>query len=188
MSWRKKKKEGYPLVLYTVNPSTSPGAFQRCSVKTWLFPCPSSWSSGGGAAVLSLRCVHLGELPCPRQVSGSVEVVDPRGPCPLAAPLSQAGGDTRRGNPTGRGQLPSPGVSSRSNHPSSQSALAWMLPCWGRGAGAAGLHSSGGTTGQVCSGSPGPSPPPPVGAEHRIWVCVCPSPSDPGSALLESGS
>ena len=70
----KQNTEGYPLVLYTINPSTSPGAFQRCWVKHLLFPCPSSWSSGGGAAVLILRCVHLGELPRPppgARLSGS---------------------------------------------------------------------------------------------------------------------
>ena len=41
-----KNKERYPLILYTVSPSTSPGAFQHCLVKNLLFPCPFSWSSG----------------------------------------------------------------------------------------------------------------------------------------------
>ena len=63
-----KNKEGYPLVLYTVNLSTSPGAFQRCLVKHLLFPSPSSWSQG--LAVLILKCVHLGELPRPLQGAG----------------------------------------------------------------------------------------------------------------------
>ena len=47
---RKQKNKGeYPLILYTVNPSTSPGTFQCCLANNLFFPCPSSWSSGGGA-------------------------------------------------------------------------------------------------------------------------------------------
>ena len=43
-------------------------SFQRCLIKNLLFPCPSSWSSQvreKEAAVLILRCVHLGALLCP---------------------------------------------------------------------------------------------------------------------------
>lgn len=53
-------KEGYPLALYTINPSTSPGVLQQCLVKNSLFPGTSSWSSMGGSAELNLRCVCLG--------------------------------------------------------------------------------------------------------------------------------
>ena len=117
MYWKKKeKKEGYPLVLYTVNPSTSSGASQCCSVQNLPSPCPPSRSSGGGAAPLTLRCVHLGEMPHPHRVPGSVGAVDsvrplfPGGPAP-----SRAQDDTRRNTPDSS-QLPSPGVSSHSNY------------------------------------------------------------------------
>ena len=133
---KQKNPEGYLLVLYTVNPSTPPGAFQCCSVQNLLFPCPSSWSSGGGAAVLILRCVHLGALPRPLPGARLVGAVyHLRSLFPGGPALFQAQGDTRRSNHTGGGQLSSPGVSSRSNYRSSQSALAWMLPGLGE------LHS-----------------------------------------------
>ena len=54
----KKPKEVYPLVLYTVNPSTSPGAFQDCSVKTLLSPIIPAGFLGEGPAVLMIRCVQ----------------------------------------------------------------------------------------------------------------------------------
>ena len=60
----KGKEEGCPLVLYTVNPLTSPGAFQRCLIKNLLFSCPSSWSSGGGACCAdSQECAPRGDVP-----------------------------------------------------------------------------------------------------------------------------
>ena len=34
----RKKKKGHPLVLYTINPCTSPGASQRCWVENLPFP------------------------------------------------------------------------------------------------------------------------------------------------------
>lgn len=76
--------------------------------------------------MLMLRCVHLGELPCPLPMPGSVGAVDPLRPLSPGGPPSQADGDTRRN--TGCSQLSSPGVSSPSNHRSSQSTLAWVLP------------------------------------------------------------
>lgn len=84
--------------------------------------------SGGGAAVLILRCVYLGEMPHPlpgARLSGSCLSCE-------APAQSQVQGDTRRRNSSGGGQLPSSGLSSCSNSRRSQSAEARML--WARGA------------------------------------------------------
>ena len=104
--------------------------------------------------MLMLRCVHLGELPCPLLVPGSVGAVDPLRPLSPGGPPSQADGDTRRN--TGCSQLSSPGVSSPSNHRSSQSTLAWVLP----GCGGADLHSLGASGGSSPSCALPPSYPP----------------------------
>ena len=83
-----KNKGEYPLILYTVNPSTSPGTFQCCLVNNLLFPCPSSWSSGRGACCANFRCVHLGELLSPlpgARLSGScLSCQDPGGTTTVA--------------------------------------------------------------------------------------------------------
>ena len=42
-------KGEYPLILYSVKPSTSPELSSAAWSNTLLFPCPSSWSSVGGA-------------------------------------------------------------------------------------------------------------------------------------------
>ena len=94
--------------------------------------------------VLTLRPVHLGKLPCPCHVHGSVGAVYLVRPLfPGSASQSQAQGATKRNNTTGSGQDSRAGVSScsnyRSNYHTSQSALAWMLPSLG----AAYLHSWG---------------------------------------------
>ena len=126
---RKDKKGGVPsgsLVLCTVNPSTFPGAFQHCSVKNLLSPCPSSWSSGGGAAVLSGVCTW-GRCSATCRCQAQWELLTLGGLCPLRPRPSQAQGDTRRNNPTGVSQLSSPCVSSCSNSRRSQSTGAWML-------------------------------------------------------------
>ena len=66
-----------------------------------------------------------GSCPSP---PGSVGAVNPvRPPYPGGPAPFQAQGDTRKNNTTGSGQLSSSGVSSRSNYPGSQSALARML-------------------------------------------------------------
>ena len=79
--------------------------------------------------MLILRCVHLGELPSPQWVPGSVGAVYPVMPLfPGSPTLYQAQSDTRKNNHTDGGQLSSPEVSSRSYSCSSQSTLAWMLP------------------------------------------------------------
>ena len=44
-----KNKGEYPLILYTVNPLTSPGTLQCCLVNNLFLPYQSSWSSWGGA-------------------------------------------------------------------------------------------------------------------------------------------
>ena len=62
------------MVLYIVNPSISPGAFQHCLFKNLLLPVLLAGLLGEGPAVLILRCVHLREMPCPLpgvQLSGS---------------------------------------------------------------------------------------------------------------------
>ena len=77
--------------------------------------------------MLTVKCVHLGELPHPLPGVGlsgsclSCKAPVTWWPCP-----SKAHGDTRRNNPTGRGQLSSPGMSSCNNYHSSQSAGAWI--------------------------------------------------------------
>ena len=91
-----------------------------------LFPVLPAGVLGDGPAVLSPRCVHLGELPSPLSgawLSGSCLSCE-------APAQSQVQGNTRRNN-SGSGQLSSPGVSSHSNYHSSLSAGAWMLQ--GRG-------------------------------------------------------
>ena len=62
-----KNKGEYPLILYTGNPSTSPGTFQCCLVNNLLFPCPSRWFSGGGAccADFQVLAVEGAALPLP---------------------------------------------------------------------------------------------------------------------------
>ena len=66
--------------------------------------------------MLILRCVHLGDLPCPLPLHVSVGAVYPVRPLFPGGPAPfQAHGDTRRNNHTASGQLSSPGVSSCSN-------------------------------------------------------------------------
>ena len=66
------------MVLYTVNPSTLPGAFQHCSAKNLLFPCPPAGLLGGGACCADSQvCVPGGAAPPPCQVQGSVGAVYP---------------------------------------------------------------------------------------------------------------
>ena len=110
-----KKKEGYPLVLYTVNPSTSPGAFQGYSVQNLLFPCPSSWSLGEGL-LCSQVCAPGGAALPPLGAGLNGSCLSREAPVPWWHPVSQAQGDTRRDNHTGGGQVPSPEVSSCSNY------------------------------------------------------------------------
>ena len=74
---KKGRKRGYPLVLYTVNTSTCPGVFQHCLIHNLIFPCPSSWSSGGEAAALICKCVYLGKMAHCHQVQGAVGSVCP---------------------------------------------------------------------------------------------------------------
>ena len=88
--------------------------------------------------MLILSCVHLGVLPHPPARCSSMGAVYPVRPLlPEGPAQSYAQGDTRRNN-SGRGQLSSPRVSSRSNYHS--------LPvCRGldaAGAGGTDLHSS----------------------------------------------
>ena len=136
---------------------------------------------GGGAAALTLRCVHLGGCPTPRWVPGSVGAgypvrpLFPDGPTP-----SQAHGVTRRNNTTGGSQLSSPGVSSRSNHRSSLSTLAWMLPgCRGALTCTALGRPGAGASSLSCVHLP---PPPPVPGGSGLCP---PAPWAPGPALLE---
>ena len=105
MYWKRGEKRRGTLWFYTINSWTSPRTFQHRWVKNLLFLCPSSWSSGGGAAVLTLRS-SVGAV-------YSVRPLFPGSPAP-----SQAQGDTRRNNPTGGGQASSSGVSSCSNYSS----------------------------------------------------------------------
>ena len=105
------------MILYTVNPSTSPGTFQCCLVNNWLFPLPSSNSSGGGSCCADSQVCVPGELPrlLPGvRLSGSLSCEPPA--------QSQVQGDTRRDNNSAGSQLCSPGVSSRSNYNSPQCA------------------------------------------------------------------
>ena len=110
----------------------------------------------------------------PCQVQGSVGAVYPVRPLfPGGPALSQAQGDTRRDNNSGSGQLPSPGVSSPSNHHS--------LPVLTGLAGASWLSCALSTSacpgggGGVGGGAQDPGLCPPA-----LWA--------PGPALLESPS
>ena len=153
-------EEGYPLVLYTVDPSTSPGAFQRCWVGN--SPCPSSWSSGGGAGVCT-----LGSCPAPCWVQGHGE--------PTSREARVPGGPSS-GHRVAPGGTTTP-AAARSPWPwrappavtpaISQATGAWLLP---------------GQEGPRC---PGPSPPRPVPGGAQDPGCV---PWGPVPALLESGS
>ena len=129
--------------------------------------------------MLILRCVHLGELPSPQWVPGSVGAVYPVMPLfPGSPTLYQAQSNTRKNNHTDGGQLSSPEVSSRSNHHSSQSARAWML----QGLQVADLHSSGSNRGMnvltvldlpglgLSRGSAGSWAVPPGALGSRAWA------------------
>ena len=97
-----------------------------------LFPCPSSWSSGGrGCCADSQVCVPGGDALPPGGCGLSGSSLPCEAPVPWWPHLSRVHSDTRRNNTTGGGQLSSPGVSSPSNYHSSQSAGAWMLWGWG---------------------------------------------------------
>ena len=121
-----KNKREYPLILYIVNPSTSPVSFQHCFGQELAFPVLPAGLLGHGPASTSnadsQRCVHLGELPSPLPGAGL------SGSClSYEAPAeSLVKSDSRRNN-SGGGQVSSPGVSSRSNYHSSQSEGAWVL-------------------------------------------------------------
>ena len=113
---RKKKKEGgVPLVLYTINPLTFPGAFQCCLVKNLLFPCSSSWSSGGGSCCTDNQMfVSEWRYPTPCQVARiHVKLFALRRLCSLEASLLPG---ERRGK-TGGGQISSPRAKSSSYVP-----------------------------------------------------------------------
>ena len=73
---RKKTKEGYPLVLYTVNPLTSHGAFQ-CLGPELAIPCPSSWSSMGGACCADYQVCAPGGAALPPARCKLMGTVDP---------------------------------------------------------------------------------------------------------------
>ena len=125
--------------------------------------------------MLTLGCVHLGELPRPCQVHGSVGAVDPVRPLlPWRPAPSQARGDT---GTTPLAAASSPALESAPRvTPGSQSAGAWMLG--GRGRRSAQLRAArasacpGGAQDPGCvpralgSGAcatgiaPGPQPPP----------------------------
>ena len=67
--------------------------------------------------MLILKCVHLGELPCPLLGAGlSGSCLSCEAFVPWQPRLSQAQGETRRKNNTGSGQVSSPGVRSCSNY------------------------------------------------------------------------
>ena len=148
MNKKQKYKDGYSLVLYTVNPSTSPEALQCCSVKNLLFPSPYSWSSGRGACCSDSQVCAPGELshtlPGAR-LSGSC--LSCEAPVPWAPRPSQAQGDTRRNNKTVLSQPSSPGVSSCSNYHSLPVCIGLDSP----GMGGAGLHSSGSPVAEASS-------------------------------------
>ena len=75
---KQRNKAGYPLVLYTVNPSTSPGALQRRLVKNLLFPCLSRWSSGGEACCADSQvCSPEGAAPPPARCTAQWELLTP---------------------------------------------------------------------------------------------------------------
>ena len=128
--WKKEEKikEGYPLVLYTANPLTSPGAFHCCLVKNLLFPCPSSWSSGGGASRADSQvCAPGGAAPPPATCTAQWELFILLGPCSLLAPLHP-----RHRVTPGRKTLAAASSPALESAPAvtttfSQSTLAWML-------------------------------------------------------------
>ena len=135
----KKEQREYPLILYTVNPSTSPGTFQCCLVNNLLFPCPSSWSSGGGACCADSQVCAPGGAAQPSTRS-TIQWDSLSCEAPAQAKVQ---GDTRRDNHSSGGQLSSSGVSSHSNYCSSQCAGVWVLRgrgtiCTARGHPAAG--------------------------------------------------
>ena len=131
--------------------------------------------------MLTLRFVHLGSCPAPCQVVSVGAIYPVRSLFPGSPALSMAQGDTRN-NSSGGGQLPSPGVSSRSNYCNSQSAGDWML--WG---GAPDLLSLGPPATGVLAVLPGPSRLRLSRVEAGSWA-VSPAPWAPRPALLESGS
>ena len=123
-----KNKEGYPLILYTVDPSLPLGLSSAAWSRICFSPVLPAGLLGEGPAVLILRCMHLRELPRPCQVYGSVGAVCPVRPLLPGGPAqSQVQGDTRRNNNSVGGQFSSSGVSCRSNYCRSQSAVAWVL-------------------------------------------------------------
>lgn len=121
-----KKSEEYPLSLYTVNPSNSPGAFQNCWFKNFLFLCSSSWSSGGGACcTVSQVCVPGGDSLFPPGFQAQWDLFTPWGLCSLVAPPLQG----TRWNKEEQHQWQRPGLQLWSQLPAvtnavSQSALA----------------------------------------------------------------
>ena len=174
-----KEQGRYPLILYTVNPSTSPGTFQCCLVKNLFFPWPGLL--GEGPAVLILRCEHFGELLSPLLGAGlrgsclsclSCEAtVKPSGCC-----LSfEAPGGTTIVAAASSGALDSaPALTMES-----QSARAWMLQ------GGADLQSSGPPGGRSILAVLGPPASAcPVGSTDP-GLCP-PVPWAPGPALLQS--
>ena len=97
MYWKKgDKKGGVPSSSIYLNLLTSPGAFQCCLVKKLLFPCPSSWSSGGGSAVLILRCVPGGDAHSPPGAGLSGSCLPGQASVLWLPCLSEVQGETRR--------------------------------------------------------------------------------------------
>ena len=163
------------MILYTVNPSTSPGTFQCCLVNNWLFPLPSSNSSGGGSCCADSQVCVPGELPrlLPGvRLSGSLSCEPPA--------QSQVQGDTRRDNNSAGSQLCSPGVSSRSNYNSPQCAgpgcsRAGLLTCTALGLAAGVTWLSRVLPASACSGEQRilgcvPRRPGPGGLQHCEWT------------------
>ena len=62
---KRKNEVEYPLMVYTVNLWSSPGTFQCCLVNNLFFPCPSSWSSGGGTCCADFQVLALGGAALP---------------------------------------------------------------------------------------------------------------------------
>ena len=96
------KNKEYPLILYTVNPSTSPGTFQCCLFNNLLFLCPSKWLSGGGVCCADCHVCAPDRLPIPlpgaRLIGNFLS---------CEAPVqSQVQGDTKKNNNSGGGQPP----------------------------------------------------------------------------------
>ena len=106
---RKKKREGYLLVLYPVNPSTFPGAFQCYLVKNLLLPYPSSWPSWGGVFCAVSQVSVPGQRWPLCWVQGSMGAVFPVRPLFPGTRLSL--GETRGENNNWGGQISSSGVS-----------------------------------------------------------------------------